>query len=193
MKTILGGWTAKRLERLYAHYNKFYWNGALPRCIVVPLVLPRRIPGMCDPFRKRIVIDVQAHKTRAEIYSTLLHEMAHIAVGRGGHGERFLCEVERLLERRAPVAGFGPRHPKRIPRCRFPLCRAAAEKRHLAHFRECIRSGAYGESVCERPGCGRILKTPKGRLFPRARFCGPRCRRLARNLQRTYPEQRAEM
>jgi len=179
------GWTIRRFQRLYDRYNNLYWNGELPRCIVAPLILSGRVLGMCDPPRKRIVIDIGVHKNPSDVRSTLLHEMVHIAVGRGGHGERFLLEVERLLEKKANIAGFGPRHPKRIPRCRFPLCREAAEKRLASQLRECIRSGAYGDPVCQRPGCRHILETPKGRLFPRARFCSSHCRKLGRKLERT--------
>jgi hypothetical protein len=173
-------WTIKRLQDLYEFYNKKYWRGGLPPCVVTRLVLPGRVRGMCDPRKRHILIDVEAHQSERQIYATILHEMIHISRGRGGHGESFIAEAERLLQMKAPVSGFGPRHPKKIPRCRFPLCRAAAEKQARANFRFCLRVGVYGEPICDRPGCLNILPVPAGRLFPRARFCGRTCREWAR-------------
>lgn len=100
-------WTEKRLSRLFARYNRKYWRGRLPSYRVVPAALPGSILGQCHSRKRLIEIDVRKHSTDAQLRGTFLHEMAHAGVGARsnglGHGVPFFGQVERLLQKGAPI------------------------------------------------------------------------------------------
>lgn len=75
MKT---NWTQVRMERLFARYNRRYWDGRLPSYAVAPERLDGCV-GLCDSKARKITVDVDAHRSDAEVRSTVLHEMAHVA------------------------------------------------------------------------------------------------------------------
>jgi hypothetical protein len=185
MPIIPERWTVERLQRLYLHYNKVYWRGKLPRCdIRIENKNKMFSRGCCNPKKRIILIDIQAHRRARDVYETLLHEMVHVAVRRAGHGNKFLGVMEYLLRKGAPVGGTSEPGLRRIPWNRFPLCRALAEKEGRREQRFGIRAGIYGDPICDRPGCDNILAVPEGRLFPRARFCSNACRNWARQQAR---------
>jgi len=55
--------------------------------------------GFCDFRHRTIYLKPSTSATR----EVLLHEMAHAALGRGGHGARFEAEMLRLKDAGAPV------------------------------------------------------------------------------------------
>jgi hypothetical protein len=98
-------WSRQSLLRLSRDYNQWYWGGRLPEALIVCARLfdeSGEFYGMAAG-RTLILIDPALHKNSADIRETLLHEMVHIAVG-GGHGKRFLREIERLMREGAPIS-----------------------------------------------------------------------------------------
>ena len=73
-------------------------------------------------------IDVSHHASERELRSTVLHEMIHAVVGRGGHHAPFWTHLEHSLSQGAPIAVGCPELGERgshlgiIPR-RFRRCR----------------------------------------------------------------------
>jgi hypothetical protein len=153
-------WTTRRLERLYRRYNKIYWEGELPRYYVLPGKLKNNtreaILGEFHYARPLIVINVDAHKRDTKIRCTLLHEMAHVVVSGRGHEREFLSEMERLLQRGAPVFHdeiFRQKRLNEIPLV-FPLCRKAVERAKRVELRR-VRAVLRGDSqVVGAANCG---------------------------------------
>lgn len=149
MKTA---WAETRLQRLYQRYNRRYWNGKLPR-YSVEIRKPEaqwRWVGFCDSKQRTILIDISAHESDQAVRGSLLHEMAHAAVGekeRIAHGYRFWGELERLLRLRAPISVGLPEAPAHqvlvgiVPK-RFPLARRAMEKLEVRRQRKLDRKVA---------------------------------------------------
>src|SRR6516165_10439346 len=125
-----------RLQRLFDRYNQLYWRGKLPAYRVLDSKLESAL-GDCDWSRRRIIkIDVQAHASNRELRSTVLHEMCHAAAqerGSRGHDLKFFAQVERLLEKGAPITVNDPEaggvHILRglVP-SRFPLLKSKIER-----------------------------------------------------------------
>jgi hypothetical protein len=96
--------------------------------------------GICEYKEQRICINIEKHKSDAEVRSTLLHEMCHAGSPNpnwheedADHGSSFWCQIESLLRQRAPIkvdsgelAGRWA-SPDVIPK-RFPLSRKAIAK-----------------------------------------------------------------
>jgi hypothetical protein len=121
-------WTEERLQRLFLRYNRKYWDARLRIYRLRLKDLAPRV-GLCEPTRRTIFIDTEAHPNDREIRSTLLYEMAHAAAPNDNpaHGYGFWSQLEMLLRKKAPIfIGFpeaGPgvqvlRVPKRFRRCR---------------------------------------------------------------------------
>lgn len=127
-------WTHQRVERLFAHYKKKYWRSRLLH-FKIKIADLKGVLGQCWTKERRIVLNVEAHKSDREIRGTLLHEMCHAATRtrEGEHGYGFWQQVERLLRQNAPIAVTGSEPPvhrtyaNAIPR-RFPLAREAMRK-----------------------------------------------------------------
>jgi hypothetical protein len=174
-------WTTKRLEKLFERYDQQYWDGAMPRCqIELAHFDPygMRTLAEAELEKNRILICPENHDNDSGVRDSLLHTMAAIVAGfRGNKNKRkFFSELERLLQRGAPVTMRGFSLPAlELPRKLFPLCRREAEKASNRELRRAIRDGAMGDVVCERPGCMEILPVPEGSLSPRRRFCGRTC------------------
>jgi len=152
-------WTEQRLRRLYARYNRRFWNGRLPGFAVVISNLGDKGPfGFCDSTARKVTIHVTAHRNAQEIRATLLHEMAHVAAdlrGSRGHDIPFFGELERLLRRGAPISISSPEAgladaslsdlvPRRFRLLRQRMERAGARKgkqieRHAAENNLTIR------------------------------------------------------
>jgi hypothetical protein len=99
------GWPRERLIQLFQNYNRCYWGGRLPQCT---LECARLFDEGVEFYglaarRRLILIDPVLHRNDTDIRETLLHEMVHVAVG-GGHGTRFLYEIERLMREGAPIS-----------------------------------------------------------------------------------------
>jgi len=174
-------WTIKRLEKLFEHYDAEYWDGTMPHCqIELAHFSPdgMRTIAEADVEKNRILICPENHDSDAGVRDTLLHTMAVIVTGflETENQRKFFSELERLLQRGAPVTlrGFSLLGLK-LPRKLFPLCRREADKAYKLELRLAIKSGAMGDVVCERPGCMEILPVPEGRLYPRRRFCSRAC------------------
>lgn len=135
-------WTEKRLGEMFRRYNREYWDGRLPAYEVRVAKLEARKDrvelGNCDSRARRISIDVAAHRRRASVRQTLLHEMCHAgdtSTSRrtAGHGFGFWRQIERLLRRGVRfkmTCGELPHHGCpgiAVPRC-FPRARACARK-----------------------------------------------------------------
>ena len=84
--------------------------------------------GECDLAARVISIDLAEHSSDRKVRATLLHEMAHAAAGRPGHGSPFWAQLEYLLAQHAsitvsfPELGERGRHLSAIPE-RFRRCR----------------------------------------------------------------------
>jgi hypothetical protein len=85
--------------------------------------------GRCEYSTRTLVVDPSHHPSDRELRATVLHEMIHAVVGRGGHHAPFWTELERLLALKARVTVGFPELAERgsaphiIPR-RFRRCRA---------------------------------------------------------------------
>jgi hypothetical protein len=132
MKTA---WSADRLKRLLARYNRQFWADRVRGFTISAKELGGPL-GLCDPKSREILIDVAAHPSDREIRATVLHEMAHAASGRWiriAHGYRFWEQIEMLLAKRAPILVTNAEAPQAevlvnvIPK-RFPLSRKAVER-----------------------------------------------------------------
>lgn len=121
-------WTATRLQRLFRKYNRRFWKNKLPE---YPVIIDSTIDAMGLIFfkEKRIKLNLREHTTDATVRSTLLHEMAHLAVGKVGHNSLFFLQMERLLRQKAPITVGFPENQNRINLDsvpgRFALCRRA--------------------------------------------------------------------
>ena len=144
-------WTEERLQRSFDRYNRKYWHGRLPAYRIVVGAMPEAM-GLCNSRQKVITVDVQQHKSSREIRSTVLHEMAHAAAdihGSRGHDAKFFAEIERLLQKKAPVdietaeAGGVSIFADLIP-SRFPLLKGRIDKL------EARRSGAIEKLLGNR-------------------------------------------
>jgi hypothetical protein len=173
-------WTTKRLEKLFDRYDQLYWDGTMPRC-QIELAHFDPYGGNCaqtEVRRNRILICPENHDNDSDVRNSLLQTMAGTMAGFVGNKNKrkFFSELERLLQRGAPVTLRGFSLPGlKLPRKLFPLCRREADKAYKLELRLAIKSGAMGDVVCERPGCMEILPVPEGRLYPRRRFCSRAC------------------
>jgi hypothetical protein len=116
-------------------YNQKFWGARLPRWPVKQVDLAAYPAlGRIEETEKVIKIDVAANRTDAEVRSTLLHEMAHLAGyslerAKVGHNSAFFTHVERLLKLGAPIRVSSAENQGRavlesVP-SRFRRCRAA--------------------------------------------------------------------
>ena len=102
----MSAWSETRLQDIFAHYNRKYWQGRLPAYRLVVATMPEAM-GLCESRSKLITLDVERHKSDREVRSTVLHEMAHAAAfarGSRGHDPKFFAQVEKSLRLRAPIA-----------------------------------------------------------------------------------------
>jgi len=130
-------WTQQRLQRLFQRYDRHYWRGKLSRYSVsIGDLKDKGAVGFCYRPLHKIVVDIAAHNSDAEIRATLLHEMAHAAdnsTSRYAHGDGFFRQIEHLLRERAPITLKMPEMPghqfplSAVP-AKFPLCRKSAAK-----------------------------------------------------------------
>lgn len=160
-----GDWTDDRLARLFDRYRGRYWptSRRLKAYQVQASSLERTaVRGRCD-FEARVLrIDVSHHLSARELRATVLHEMIHAVVGRGGHHAPFWTQLEYLLSRGAPITvGFpelGERgsHLSIIPP-RFRRCRCQFRRIYERQQRAIKRMGLQAvtltpkliETACE--------------------------------------------
>ena len=126
---MISTWTSLRLGRLFERYRVRYWpRSRRLRHYTIAATSLKEAYGECDYAARVLWIDVAIHRSDREVRATVLHEMAHAVVGRGGHRARFWAQLEYLLSRRAPVTIAFPElgeqsgHLGVIPR-RFRRCR----------------------------------------------------------------------
>jgi len=102
----------KRLKKMYDKFNALYWDGRLPQDVTVgwsdKLASDGDSVGVqvtgeyLDVQSHTIGIDINLRKTWTFVKSTLLHEMAHLAVHPyEGHGRIFDEEMLRIAIRGA--------------------------------------------------------------------------------------------
>jgi hypothetical protein len=96
-------WNDQRLQSLFDRYNRLYFCGTLSNYQVKIATLDEAL-GRCDRSKRIITINVDDHPNDRQLRGTVLHEMAHAAARKPGHGVHFFAQVERLLQRRAPIA-----------------------------------------------------------------------------------------
>jgi hypothetical protein len=137
-------WSDERLRNLFKHYNQRYWRGRLSRYRVIQSALSENhCDGYCDLRRKKILIDPAGHNSDRDLRATLLHEMAHAASRKPGHGVGFFAQMERLIRLGAPVtvdspeAGNAQILAEIVPR-RFPKMRAKMERVEKKRQRDVI-------------------------------------------------------
>jgi hypothetical protein len=140
----------KRLKRLFDRYNRLYWHGKMPICRVVAATLAEETSGHYVPSKRLIEIDLAKQKNPAQLRGTMLHEMAHAAAdqkGSYGHDVKFFSELERLLQRNAPITIDTPeagrvRTMRDVVPARFPLLKRKmdwAEARRTRSIERYIR------------------------------------------------------
>jgi hypothetical protein len=125
----------KRLNRLFERYNRHYWYGRLPACQVTAVPLESEL-GLFDPRDYTIKIDLSKHESLSKLRRTMLHEMAHAAAeqhGSKGHDVKFFEQLERLLQKGAPIGIDSPdagraQILKGIVPTRFPLLKRKMER-----------------------------------------------------------------
>src|ERR1700722_3058469 len=71
----MSAWSENRLQDIFAHYNRKYWQGRLPAYRLFVATMPEAM-GLCESRSKLITLDVERHKSDREVRSTVLHEMA---------------------------------------------------------------------------------------------------------------------
>lgn len=143
-------WTDRRLNKLFAFYNRKYWDGQLKSFAVtgcnVRTLRARGAMGSCDSVNKLIMVDIPAHKNEKELRATLLHEMAHAASGKDtiAHGYQFWAQIEMLLQKQAPISVDNPEAPNHanfvdiIPK-KFPLSRLAMQAAEARRTRKVLQ------------------------------------------------------
>ena len=126
-------WSDDRLRRLFERYRSRYWprSGRLLKFTIINSKLDGPW-GLCDYDRLTLFVDIACHPADREVRETVLHEMIHAAVGKGGHGAAFWTQLEYLLSEKAPIRVDFPElgeqgpHLCVIPR-RFRRCRRLFE------------------------------------------------------------------
>ena len=154
----MSAWSEKRLQDIFEHYKRKYWQGRLPAYRLVIATMSEAM-GLCESRSKLITLDVERHKSDREVRSTVLHEMAHAAAfarGSRGHDPKFFGQVEKLLRLRAPIAidtpeAGGVRILANLVPSRFPLL-----KRKIDQM-EARRSMALERLIAERNLQARLI------------------------------------
>ena len=103
MQTVEAGAevTQKQCQALFETYNQRFFGGRLP---AYRIVLSDRGPGFRGLWcKKEREIHLRMSLQGMDLRRTLLHEMAHAAVARAGHGKVWLAEMLRLAELGAPT------------------------------------------------------------------------------------------
>jgi hypothetical protein len=132
MKTV---WTEQRLQRLFARYNRRFWQGRLAS-VQVHIADLDGLYGLYELYerkQRKITVNIGLLPDDREIRATLLHEMAHVAARAAGHGSEFWSQIERLLRQNAPITVGFPETPgltilKDVVPRRFPLARRMANR-----------------------------------------------------------------
>jgi len=109
-------WTDDRLQRLFERYRSRYWPRS--RRLLKFTVANSKLDGpwgRCDYDRLTLSVDVDCHPSDRDVRATVLHEMIHAVVSKGGHGapEPFaffacrisICATARII--RAPPQSTG--------------------------------------------------------------------------------------
>lgn len=143
----LSVWTDARLNNLFDRYRRQYWptSRRLKTFRVQASSLEEHVMGRCELDTRVLLIDLSRHRSDRKLRATVLHEMVHAVVGRGGHHAPFWTQLEYLLARRAPITvGFpelGERgsHLHVIP-ARFRRCRRLFRPVHEREQRKLERT-----------------------------------------------------
>ena len=116
MKKTWTHWTQRRLEDLFQKYNGQYFGGSLRKWgAAIGRLDDMGAVGFCESKKKQLIVDTDHITSDAEIRSTLLHEMAHAAApGRETHGYKFWEQIERLLQKGAPITLGFPEAPDNL-------------------------------------------------------------------------------
>ena len=144
-------WTEDRLHRLFEYYNRRFWQGELPafKIVLGPLDSAR---GQWNPKKRVITINAERHKNDRDVRSTLLHEMCHAADPQSlGHDDKFFAQLEKLLERGAPIGVGAPEAGgvdflQGVVTSRFPLVKRRmdrAEARRRKPIYDFIRAAKH--------------------------------------------------
>ena len=136
-------WTEKRFKKLFDRYNRIYWHGRIPS-YVIKIRARAEFMGLCDRSNRTIYVNIHSHHSDKEIRHTLLHEMAHAAASRDGHGHEFFAQLENLLRKGAQMkVGWTEAHYARtlanVVPARFPLARKAMARVEKARARAVYR------------------------------------------------------
>jgi len=91
----------QQCPQLFQKFNNEYFDGRLPRYRIVINDCALGPHGLCR--KKEREIHLAASLSGKELDKTLLHEMAHAAVPRAGHGKAWSAEMRRLANLGAPT------------------------------------------------------------------------------------------
>jgi hypothetical protein len=149
-------WTDERLSNLFERYRRQYWptSRRLKTFRVKSSSLEGKACGRCEFDERLLLVDVSLNRSDREVRHTLLHEMIHAVVGRGGHHAPFWTQLEYLLSRRAPITVTVPELGERgshlhvIP-ARFRRCRRLFRPVHERNQRRLER--AFNELATAMP------------------------------------------
>jgi hypothetical protein len=156
-------WTERRLQRLFGHYNRRFWRKRLPIVHIRICELDGN-QGEFDRKKREIRIDMRSYASDRQIRATLLHEMAHLASRKAGHGAEFWYQIELLLRQKALITVDSPETPglivlENVVPPRFPLARRMMNNAEKKRQREVLKSARYSGLQIQKIGEQDILNS----------------------------------
>src|SRR5436853_4138252 len=92
-------------HKLFQELNQQYFKGQLPEYEIVLREDLRADCGKCDKKTRQLHLaaKITDNVSDERLTKLLLHEMAHAAAPRSGHGKMWLAEMKRLADMGAPT------------------------------------------------------------------------------------------
>jgi hypothetical protein len=141
--------TDRRLQRLFAGYNRKYFSGVLSRWSARFSDDHPGLYGYCDRKHKHVEIRLSAHCSDRAVRATLVHEMAHAATS-NVHGPRWRREMERLRAWGAPTEALD-----------FIVPYTASVRSLITSFIEVAKAGASWEEALAELGDCDEMRSPQ--------------------------------
>jgi len=96
-------YTTGEMQDIFDTYNREYWDGKLPKTVIVWTGLPKQRYGETEKQTDGsfiIRLDVIKNKEQNVAKTTLLHEMCHVKTygkDKTDHGDRWHAELHRIM------------------------------------------------------------------------------------------------